>query len=144
MRRSIVSFVVVLGLTALSAGPSGAESLGPLCWHASGERLNTTFSLVFLTNASSNAVFTVAGVHVPVRVQGPKDPLPVSGAAFRDDDRNSIKMILTIAAPAATEGAGAPVFVEFSLDPPYGGEYRLSGPPSHDQLWTLVPCSSIN
>ena len=129
MRRSIVSFVVVLGLTALSAGPSGAESLGPLCWHAAGQRLNTTFSLVFLTNASSNAVFTVAGVHVPVGVQ-PKDPLPVSGAAFRDEDRNSIKMILTIAATAETERAGGPVFVEFSLDPPYGGEYRLSGPPS--------------
>ena len=53
-------------------------------------------------------------------------------------------MILTIAAPAATQLAGGPVFVEFSLDPPYGGEYRLSGPPFSDQLWTLVPCSSIN
>ena len=82
---------------------------------------------------------TVAGVHV--HVQGPKDPLPVSGAAFRDDDRNSIKMILTIAAPAATEVAGGPLFVEFSLDPPYGGEYRLSGPPSSGNSWTLVPCS---
>jgi hypothetical protein len=79
MRRSIVSFVVALGLTVLSAGPSGAESLGPLCWHASRE-VNATFSLVFLTNASSNAVVTVAGVYV--RVQGPKDPSPVSGAAF--------------------------------------------------------------
>jgi hypothetical protein len=144
MRRSIVVFVVALGLTALSAGPSGAESLGPICWHASGQRLNTTFSLVFLTNASSNAVVTVAGVHVPVSVQDPNNPLPVSGAAFRDDNRNSIKMILTIAATAATESAGGPVFVEFSLDPPHGGQYRLSGPPSGDQLWTLVPCSSIN
>ena len=142
MRRSIVSFVVALGLTVLSAGPSGAESLGPLCWHASGDRLNSTFSLIFLTNTSSNAVVTVAGVYVPV--QEPNNPLPVSGAAFRDDNRNSIKMILTIAAPAATQLAGGPVFVEFSLDPPYGGEYRLSGPPSSDQTWTLVPCSSIN
>jgi hypothetical protein len=53
-------------------------------------------------------------------------------------------MILTIAATAETQLAGGPVFVEFSLDPPHGGQYRLSGPPSGDQLWTLVPCSSIN
>ena len=72
MRRSIVSFVVALGLV-LSAGPSGAESLGPLCWHASGQRLNSTFSLIFLTNASSNAVVTLAGVYVPV--QEPNNPL---------------------------------------------------------------------
>lgn len=141
MRRSIVSFVVALGLTALSAGPSGAESIGPLCWHAGGE-FNATFTLIFLTNESSNAVVTVAGVYVIVSVRDPNNPLPVSGAAFRDDHRNSIKMILTIATPAATQVAGGPLFVEFSLAPPYGGEFRLSGPHSSDQTWTLVPCSS--
>jgi hypothetical protein len=50
-------------------------------------------------------------------IWGPKTHCPVSGAAFRDDDRNSIKMILTIAAPAAMLLAGAPLFVD-SLSTP--------------------------
>ena len=106
-----------------------------------GDRLDSTFSLVFLTNASSNAVVTVAGVHV--RVGGPKDPLPVSGAAFRDDDRNSIKMILTIAAPAAT-GHRSPAGPSSSNRPPVRRRVQIERPTLLDQTWTLVPCSSIN